>query len=169
MNFRVWLFCGLLLPLTGRGDVIFTTTNSAWKMLKGLSEASSPDATAWRQPDFEDTSWAAAPAPFYYTSTPTEPPFYNGGPVTGTVLNDMINSYTCLFVRKTFVVTNAAASGTVTVQVAADDGFIVWLTLPFGEEGVNTDPTFRSDQLGQQLDIYAKRRIRRVRGARPDP
>src|SRR6266566_2655784 len=127
MNFRVWLFCGLLLPLTGRGDVIFTTTNSAWKMLKGLSEASSPDATAWRQPDFEDTSWAAAPAPFYYTSTPTEPPFYNGGPVTGTVLNDMINSYTCLFVRKTFVVTNAAASGTVTVQVAADDGFIVWL------------------------------------------
>ena len=107
----------LLLPLMVRADVIFSATDATWKLFKGLSEASSPDPAAWRQPAFDDTSWAVAPAPFYYTSTPTEPPFYNGGPVTGTVLGDMMNVYTCIFLRKTFVVINAAASGTVMVQV----------------------------------------------------
>jgi len=96
-------------------------------MVKGVSEASAPDATVWRQVDFNETSWITALAPFYYTSTATEPPFYNGGVVFGTVLSDMLNNYTCVFLRKSFVVTNAAASGSVTVEVAGDDGFIVWL------------------------------------------
>src|SRR4051812_8320990 len=108
-------------------DVVFAPTNTIWKMFKGFTEGSSPDATAWRQIDFDDRTWSKGPAPFYYTSTPTEPPFYDGGPVTGTVITDMLNNYTCLFIRKSFVISNAVASGAVTVQVAADDGFIAWL------------------------------------------
>ncbi len=118
----VWLSAG-----GARGDVIFTTTDPSWTMLKGRAEASSPDMAAWRLPAFDDAAWTTAPAPFYYTGTATEPPFYNGGPVTGTVLGDMMNSYTCVFLRRTFTVANAAAVGSVTVQVAGDDGFIAWL------------------------------------------
>lgn len=114
------------LVSTGHCGVVFAT-NTTWKMLKGFSEASSPDPTAWRHLAFNDTSWSSAPAPFYYTSTPTEPPFYTGGPVTGTVINDMLNVYTCIFLRKTFELTNAAGTQSATVEVAGDDGFIVWL------------------------------------------
>jgi len=129
MNVRLLLIVIFMLSCRSwlRADVIFSPTNATWKVFKGLTEASSPDVTSWRQVGFDDGSWTSAPAPLYYTSTPTEPPFYNGGPVTGTVITDMINNYTCLFLRKTFVVTNAATSGTVTVQAAGDDGFIVWL------------------------------------------
>jgi hypothetical protein len=117
------IFCSL----PGRADVVFGTTNSTWKWLKGRSEASTPDTTAWRQPEFNDASWNSAPAPFYYSNTSTEPPFYNGGAVTGTVITDMVSSYTCIFLRKTFVLTNVAESGSVLVEMAADDGCIVWL------------------------------------------
>src|SRR5258705_6304192 len=129
MKLHFWsiLFCVLSHSLDGRADVLFAPTNATWKFLKGHSEASSPDATAWRQPTFDDSTWTSAPAPFYYTSTATEPPFYEGGPVTGTVLSDMVSNYTCVFIRKTLVITNAATAGEVTVQVAGDDGFIVWL------------------------------------------
>src|SRR5882762_9949514 len=76
----------LALALPVGAEVYFTTTNAIWKALKGRAEASSPDATIWRQPSLNDSNWSNAPAPIYYTSTATEPPFYNGGPVTGTVL-----------------------------------------------------------------------------------
>jgi hypothetical protein len=126
LRFMALLGFAWALVLPGRAEVLFSTTNSTWKVLKGFGEASVPN-TAWRLPEFNDSAWFSAPAPFYYTATATEPPFYNGGPVTGTVLGDMLNNYTCVFLRKTFQVTNAAGAGQVTVEVAADDGFIVWL------------------------------------------
>jgi len=107
-------------------ETYFTTTNASWRVFKGYTEASSPDAL-WRQPEFNDSTWLTAPAPFYYSDTATEPPFYNGGVFTGTLLGDMINNYTCLFLRKTFIVTNAPGAGPVTIQIAADDGFVAWL------------------------------------------
>src|SRR3954464_2686816 len=110
-----------------RGEIYFTSSNAVWKLFKGRSEASSPDVTAWRQPGFNDSAWSDAPAPIYYTSTATEPPFYNGGPVTGTIINNMLNSYTSVFLRKTFTVTNRSAIGSVTLEAAIDDGFIIWL------------------------------------------
>src|SRR5262245_21472632 len=111
MNGRAGLILSALLAFAigGHGEVNFTTTNTTWKLLKGTAQASFPDPTTWRQPAFNDNSWSSVPAPIYYTATPTEPPFYGGGPVTGTVLTDMINSYTCVFLRKTFTVASAAA------------------------------------------------------------
>src|SRR5690242_17521681 len=113
---RIAWICVLLLPLLShsvQADVVFAPTNAVWRVFKGTSEASSPDSAAWRQSTFDDHAWLSASAPFYYTSTPTEPPFYNGGPVTGTVITDMLNSYTCLFLRKSFVVSNVVSNGTV--------------------------------------------------------
>src|SRR5829696_8494457 len=116
-----------LCGISAQAQVYFTTTNAVWKLFKGYSEASTPLPTLWRQPAFDDASWLSSPAPFYYSDTATEPPFYTGGPFAGTVMSDMINNYTTVFFRKTFVVTNAAGAGPVTVQIAGDDGFIVWL------------------------------------------
>src|SRR5688500_11607709 len=70
-------------------------TNATWKYFKGRSEASSPDTTAWRAINFNDTSWLSGTAPFYY-----------GEPLTGTELTDMSGGYTCIFMRRPFVITN---------------------------------------------------------------
>jgi len=117
----------LLSVRSARGDLLFATTNATWKMFKGRSEASFPDSTLWRQPLFDDSAWTNAPAPIYYTSTSTEPPFYNGGPVPGTVISDMLNSFTSVYLRKTFAVTNASLDRAISIQAAVDDGFIAWL------------------------------------------
>src|SRR6266536_3639823 len=59
-------------------ETFFTPTNATWKMFKGLSEASSPDPTAWRQTGFDTSAWTNAPAPIFYSTALTEPPFFTG-------------------------------------------------------------------------------------------
>jgi|GEM_PF-723603 len=112
---------------TANGETILGLTGTTWKLLKGRTEASAPDATAWRARGFNDSSWSDAPAPIYFTQAPAEPPFWDGGAVTGTVLDDMWNAYTCVFLRKSFVVLNVPTNSSLTVQVAVDDGVILWL------------------------------------------
>ena len=81
--------------------VVIFPTNAVWKYLKGTSEASSPDAAAWRAVEFDDAPWPSGPAAFYYGET-----------LTGTFLPDMANNYTCIFLRQKFTVTNANQFGT---------------------------------------------------------
>src|ERR1035441_2598418 len=81
---------------------VLVAPNSNWRFLKGNSEASSPDATAWRQLDFDDSAWATSQAAFYYENQPGSSTAYTGN----TVLADMFGNYTCIFMRQQFVVTN---------------------------------------------------------------
>src|SRR5689334_16679959 len=60
-----------------------------WRYFPGRSEASSPDHTAWREPGFDDTTWASGPAPFFF-----------GEPFSGTELPDMLNHYSSVFLRQ---------------------------------------------------------------------
>src|SRR3954451_19376235 len=76
-------------------------SNSVWRFFRGTNEASSP-VTEWRTNTFDDSSWEVGPAPFYYGTN------YTNVGVNGTLLNDMISNYTCIFLRTTFVLTNAA-------------------------------------------------------------
>src|SRR5436190_8982086 len=94
---------GLMLALSivpSEATLIFNT-GSSWKYFKGRSEASSPDSTAWRVINFDDSAFTAAPAPFWY------------GDVLpgGTQLIDMLNQYTCIFLRRSFVLTNITEFG----------------------------------------------------------
>jgi hypothetical protein len=91
-------------------------TNSVWRYFKGLNEASSPSPAAWRGPAFDDVSWSSGFAPFYY-----------GEPLSGTVLNDMAGGYTCLFLRRSFPITNAYEFGALTFSAQCDDGYIAWV------------------------------------------
>jgi hypothetical protein len=91
------------------------SSNSTWSYFKGTSEASSP-ATAWRALDFNDTGWLLGAGALGY-----------GESFIATPLNDMQNNYTTVFLRKKFVVTNAAAVGGLSLVAQYDDGFKVWI------------------------------------------
>src|SRR6266516_5882205 len=103
-------------------DVIFPT-NSTWRYFKGLSKASSPDPTAWRAIDFDDSAWTTGQAEFYFENQPGGPMSYTGN----TLLDNMFGNYTCVFLRKTFVVTNVADLSELQLYSFSDDGFIAWI------------------------------------------
>ncbi|HEU0011741.1 MAG TPA: lamin tail domain-containing protein, partial [Verrucomicrobiae bacterium] len=93
------------------------STNATWRFLRGTNEASVP-ADAWRQPIFsEESSWTALPAVFYYGENWP----------TGFLIPDMLNSYSCIFLRHAFVVTNAALLTDLRLRAQCDDGYIAWL------------------------------------------
>jgi hypothetical protein len=106
-----------LVPVEIPAADIFPT-NSVWRFRPGNTEASTP-ASTWRTIGFNDTNagFANAPAPFWYGDA------YSGG----TQILNMQNSYTCIFLRKTFVVTNAAQIGLLRLGAVVDDGFIAWI------------------------------------------
>ena len=95
---------------------VILPTNSVWKYFKGVAEASSPDVTAWRALNFDDAAWSSGPAPFYYNE-----------PLVGTALDDMINNYTCVFLRRVFTITNAYEFGALTLSARCDDGYLAWI------------------------------------------
>ena len=109
-NWRRSLNSGLAQPGT-----TLISSNSTWKYFKGTSEASSP-TTAWRTLGFNDASWLSGPGTIGYGET-----FIN------TTLSDMRSNYTTVFLRKKFVVTNAAAVGGLSLSTQYDDGFKVWI------------------------------------------
>src|SRR5436190_20022001 len=107
---------------TLRAAPIFPT-NSTWKYMKGTAEASSPDTTAWRALGFDDSTWASGAAAFYYDTDTNPSTAYTGN----TVLADMQGGYTCIFLRKTFTVSNPAALAALRLTGICDDGFIAWV------------------------------------------
>ena len=107
----------ILIPSLGaiRADELFPI-GSQWRYFKGTTEASTPDSTTWRTSAFSDSGWPEGSAAFYY-----------GDPFTGTELTDMRNSYTTLFLRRTFPVANPSDFSNLTFRAACDDGFIAWI------------------------------------------
>ena len=92
--------------------------NSNWRYFKGTAEASAPDATAWRAINFNDSGWFVGAAPLRYN--------IGSG---GTLLSDMTNSYSCVFMRQTFTLSAAdlAAIPQLMLNIDFNDGFIVWI------------------------------------------
>lgn len=111
-------------------------SNSFWLFIKGTNEASVP-TNAWRQLAFDDSGWSNAPAPFFYGD-----PYSNGVPAF-TLLDDMRSNYTSIYLRKPFVVPNAANITNLYLRAIMDDGMVVWINgvevlrynVPAGELG----------------------------------
>jgi hypothetical protein len=98
------------------------SSNATWRLFKGRTEASSPDNTSWRSNSFDDVTFSNSPAPFWYDTT--------GDTSTragGTQLSDMINSYSCIFLRKQFVISNVALVTALQLNANVDDGFVAWI------------------------------------------
>ena len=113
--------CALLsavsVLISSAGAASLITTNGSWRMFKGRTEASSPDIGAWRASSFNDSAFTNTPAPFTYGEGITE----------GTDMSDMLNSYSCFFLRKTFTVTNVSEIAALRVGAKVDDGFVIWI------------------------------------------
>src|SRR5436190_20534284 len=78
---------------------------STWRWRPGASEASAP-VTDWRLAGFNDSEFTTAPAPFWYDTTGDSSTLSGGTQITG-----MQNVYSCLFFRKTIVITNVSEIG----------------------------------------------------------
>jgi hypothetical protein len=113
-------------PVATSSAVVLFESASAWRWKRGTNEASAP-VTAWRLSAFDDSLWAESSAPFLYTFSPSEPPFWEGGDFAGTLLNDMVGNYLSVYLRKSFVLAHAAQAQALTLTAASDDGFIAWL------------------------------------------
>ena len=137
---RLLLLCILVVPSQA---ATLVSTDSTWRFLRGTTEASSPDRTAWRSAAFNDASFADAPAPFWYGDVRPG----------GTQLADMINAYSCIFLRKTVSVVDAAQIGGLRLNYFIDDGFIVWVNgTEVYRENVTGDPTFATLAANQATD-----------------
>ena len=117
----LWVSLFGMMAFAAHAATIFST-NSIWRYFKGTAEASLPDTGVWRAMAFDDSSWSTGAAPFYYDSD-TSANGYTGN----TQLSDMLGGYTCIFLRKAFVVTNVAAFAEMQIAARSDDGFIAWI------------------------------------------
>ena len=115
-----WLLILLFVPLASTSQAqiaqVLVSSNSTWRFFRGTNEASVPP-TEWRTNTFDDSSWESGPAPFHF----------GFAPASGTFLGDMRSNYTCLFLRGTFVLTNALQYIALTNRPWADDGYITWI------------------------------------------
>lgn len=89
---------------------------STWRWRPGTSEASVP-VSGWRQLGFADSEFTPSAAPFWYGDV------LEGG----TQIQGMQNNYSCLFLRKTFIVADASAVGGLSMTALVDDGFVAWV------------------------------------------
>lgn len=109
----ILIFCTLVINYGLNAQVNFPM-NSSFRYLKGSEAASLP--STWYSENYNDDLWSTGTAPFWY-----------GDGIDGTQLDDMLNSYSTLYLRTTFTATRADLIPTIIADVAFDDGFIVWI------------------------------------------
>ena len=97
-------------------SVTYLPSGSTWSYRKGTSEASSP-MDGWRQLGFaEDGTWLSGVGPLGY-----------GDGDDATLLNDMRNGYSTVYLRQNFTVQAGEVPSRLLVRVYCDDGAIVWI------------------------------------------
>ncbi|MBI4582927.1 MAG: lamin tail domain-containing protein [Planctomycetes bacterium] len=88
---------------------------SPWKYFKGTVEPA-PALGEWTASGFDDAAWPDGPAGFGY-----------GDNDDNTVLSDMLNGYTTVYIRKAFTVSDLASVAGMSLGMSYDDGFIAYL------------------------------------------
>ncbi len=115
-----------------------------WRFAKGTAPFSTP-TDGWRQIDFDDSSWLVGASPFAGPDVEVEP--------LGTLLDDMVDSYTGLAVRhRFFVEAGEIASHRFFLAISYDDGFCAFLNgEEFARSNCPLDPTFESRAAGSHV------------------
>ena len=91
-------------------------SGAPWKWLKGSAEASTP-TSAWRDPAFNDTAWLTGSTPLFYGKDLTN----------GTLVTDMRDHYSSIFLRTHFNIPSLHDDDGLTIDTLSDDGFILWI------------------------------------------
>lgn len=143
--FSLILSAATLAALPIQAGLLVPASSPNWRFKNGLTEASSP-TTAWRGSNFNDAAFATLPASFYYGDA--QP--------SGTLLTDMMNGYTCFFLRHAFVVTNVAEVTGLQLRSLIDDGYVMWINgVEVHRFGV-TDPLLISTFAANQVEDPAQ-------------
>ncbi len=92
---------------------VIVDRGALWRYTKGTQPFSTPE-TAWREPAFDDAGWIEGPSGFG---------FADGDDAT--VLDDMLNGYTAVAVRKRFTLApeQLQSPGEIFLAIDYDDGF----------------------------------------------
>ena len=113
-NFYFSIF---LIFVTAFGAIaqINLDSSTSFQYLKGKDASAIP--ANWMTGDYIPSGWSAGMMPFRY------------GPVGtgGTLLSDMQNTYSTVYLRSTFNAQNIASLEDVVFSVGFDDGFVVWI------------------------------------------
>src|SRR4030042_1940870 len=112
----------------------FIAPGGVWKFFKG-TEPPSTSPNAWKAIDFDDSNWRTGPAGFGY-----------GDNDDATILNDMLNNYISVYIRKEFSASSPPADEVIKLDIDYDDGFIAYLNgreiaranMPGGTAAYNT-------------------------------
>ncbi len=97
---------------SGGGTITLLEKNQTWKYFKGTQEPPSD----WTQLSFSDSSWLSGQTSIGYDDGDDN-----------TILSDMQDNYTTLYLRKTFTVADVADIETLNLHVYIDDGCIVYV------------------------------------------
>jgi hypothetical protein len=97
-------------------------TNSVWKFLRGTNEARTRSISGARRFQRHLVGKFARAIPLRTNTVGGDDNLTNG-----TILSDMSGNYSCIFLRRTFVVTNATQITSLRIRTFIDDGFIVWI------------------------------------------
>jgi hypothetical protein len=89
---------------------IVVNAGDTWRFFRGLS----PPPFEWSEPDFDDSFWESGPTGIGY-----------GDGDDATTLDDMMNGYLAVFLRKDFDL--ASPSGDGILSVIHDDGFVAFV------------------------------------------
>jgi len=87
---------------------------SEFKYLKGSNAANL--SSGWNSAGFDDAVWSKGLTPFRY-----------GKGANGTLLSDMRNSYSTLYLRTTFTAENTKDISQLKILADYDDGFVLWI------------------------------------------
>lgn len=96
---------------------------SQWKYFLGVTEASEPDITAWRQAAYNDSAWETGPTPTGYANPANNA---SESAIATFIPSTQEAGYLSVFFRKKFSVTNPSAAQ-FTLNVNVDDGFVAWV------------------------------------------
>ncbi len=104
-------------PAGSQPSQVYVPANAVnWHYRKGTSEASTP-ISAWRNLSFvEDGTWLSGQTSVGY-----------GDNDDSTILTDMQNHYSSIFMRRTFNVAAGQIPGALQVSARVDDGCIIWI------------------------------------------
>ena len=101
------------------GGIEVIASGDSWRFFRGR-ENPPGDSLAWTRVDYDDQEWETGQSGFGYADGDD-----------ATVLNDMRNNYTTVFLRKIFEVEDLAAIGALTLVMDYDDAFVAFVN---GEE-----------------------------------
>ena len=97
-------------------NIVLIDDGAEWKYFKGTREPSPAQDSWWRQSSFDDSSWLIGNTPIGYGET-----------FIATNLSDMKGSYSTVYLRKYFEVTDLDAIENVILEAMYDDGINIWI------------------------------------------